>query len=121
MKTIDLNIILALAVSLPLQAQYPIESYELATPGFDYYYKPFAEQSNLFDLYAPSEITLKNNLQLSGSGGSDGYVDIPYGEVENALKISVGNGLGTLIVCLLGYALFKKKRNSTKLRVRIIR
>jgi hypothetical protein len=76
-------------------------------PSNDYYYKLFAEQSNLFDLYAPLEITLKNGLLFSDSG-SDEWLSLPNAPdgVENALKISIGSGLGVLIMYLLGYAIF---------------
>jgi hypothetical protein len=112
MKTIYLSILLALAVSLPLQAQYSIASYELATSSNDYYYKPFAEQQDIFNLYAPSEITLKNNLQLSDSG-SDEWLSLPNapdGE-ENALKIPINNGLWVLIMCLLGYTIVRRMQS----------
>jgi hypothetical protein len=112
MKTIYLSILLALAAILPLQAQYSIESYELATPSNDYYYKPFAEQQELFNLYSPSDITLKNGLLFSDSG-SDGWLSLPNapdGE-ENALKIPINNGLWVLIMYLLGYAIVRRMKS----------
>jgi hypothetical protein len=120
MKTIYLSIILALAAILPLQAQYSIESYELATPGCDYYYKSFAEQSTPLEFYSPSDITLKNNLLFYNPGTSDGWLEMPdsVGNIENALKIPVENGLEILLMCVLGYVLSAssafKKRNPTK-------
>jgi hypothetical protein len=114
MKTIYLSVFLALAVSLSLQAQYSIESYESATPGFDYYYKPFAEQQDLFNLYAPSEITLKGNIlaliDLNGDGQDD-YNGTMHGSAEQALKIPINNGLWVLIMCLLGYAIVRRVKS----------
>ena len=94
-----------------IQAQYSMESYESITPSFDYYYKPFAEQQDIFNLYSPSDVTLKGGLlSLTNPPGPDGYEETPYGTLENALKIPIGNGLGVLIMCLLGYAVRMKKR-----------
>ena len=96
--------------------QYPVaaNTFDFSTPGSDYY-KPFTEQSNTPDLYSPSEIRLNDNITLFSPGsGSNGWVEMPYGEIENALKIPVGNGLGLLIMSLLGYAArikFKKQSN----------
>jgi hypothetical protein len=91
-------------------------SYAFTLPSFNYYYKPFVEQSDLFSLYTPSEITLNNDFIFFDSGpnhvddDSDGWQEIPYGDLEQALRVPVENGLWLLMICLLGYALFKKTR-----------
>jgi hypothetical protein len=115
MKTIYLSILLALMAILSLQAQSSIQSYEeLAPSSYDYYYKPFAEQTDIFNLYAPSDITLKNHLLFANPPGPDGYnPPMPYAPdgVENGLHIPVGNGLWVLIMCLLGYAIFRRMKS----------
>jgi hypothetical protein len=111
-KTIYLSMILSLSAILSVQAQYSIESYELAMPSFDYYYKPFSEQMDLFHLYAPSEITLNNNFAFYAPDSGD-WIDMPYAPYgpESALSIPVGNGLWVLIMCLLGYAIFRSMKS----------
>ncbi len=72
--------------------QYPAGTniYEFAP----FSYKPFAEQAELSVLYLPSEITLKKDLFFSGSD-SDDWLHLPHGDVENALKIPIDNGLNS--------------------------
>ena len=124
MKTMKIIIIILLFVPIiPIQShpywnEYPMEMnvYEFTIPGFDSYYQPFAAQSAVSHLYLRSEITLKNNLLFANSDEPDGWLDLPYGGVENALKIPIDNGLGILIILLLGYTVwfFRRKQESPK-------
>ena len=106
MKIIIVLVLLFSATSM-LRAQYlmTVNSFEFSSPGFDYY-KPFTEQSNMSNLYLLSDVTLKDNLVLYNppGPGSDDWLDLPYGEIENALKMPVGCGLGILTMIVLGYA-----------------
>jgi len=114
MKITMVVVLLFSTISVIQATQYPmtLSSFEFSTPGFDYY-KPFSEQSNMSGLYSPSEVSLKDNLLLFGPGPApNGWLEMPYGEIENALKIPVGNGLGILIMILLGYAVRIKSQRS---------
>jgi hypothetical protein len=83
----------------------------LATPSFDYYYKPFAEQQDIFNLYSPSEITLRGNLQLYPFAPDEWLTVEGADSEENALKIPINNGLWVLIMCLLGYAIVRRMKS----------
>jgi hypothetical protein len=114
MKTISLSIILALASIFPLQAQYSIGGYESALPSFDYYYKPFSEQTDIFNLYAPSEITLQNHFAFYAPDSGD-WIDMPYAPYgpESALSIPVGNGLWVLVMCVLSYVIYVQRKTKS--------
>jgi hypothetical protein len=117
MKTIYLSIFLGLVAILPLQAQYLAGSYEeFATPSYDYYYKPFLEQQDIFNLYVPSTVTLNNSIlsfvDIDGDGNDD-YVTTDYDTsagLSGVLKMPIGNGLIVLIMCLSGYAIFRRMK-----------
>ena len=131
MKTIYLSLILIFATTLSLRAQFL--SYEAITPfadshmappqdflfadelNFGITFSPFAVQSSLtysFNDLSPSEDWLVNRFGANYLPNSDGYLDIPYGTQENALKIPIGNGpmLLTFIGCLYILILFIREK-----------
>ncbi len=114
-------VLVLLIITTPIQAQYLIGSdfgiYSPEKPVYDYQYKdPFAEPQKP-ELKLPSGFDKSFdavNLR-SFQDADDGWLELPYGNPGNALRLPVDDGFGIIMLLLMIYliAVYYRKRKKT--------
>ena len=128
MKTIYLSLILGFVAIFSLHAQNLYD--ELVAPyaesystipedffyanDFDFKMNSNHSQFSIFNsqLSTPSEDWLTNRFGANYADSQQGYLDTPYGDPENGLKIPIGKGVNILLFIIGLYAcviIFRKK------------
>ena len=124
MKTIYLSLILGFVAIFSLHAQSSYDesvapyadSYSTIPEDFfcanDFDFKMNSNHSQFSQLSPPSEDWLTNRFGANYADNQQGYLDTPYGDPENGVKIPMGNGIGILLFIIGLYAciiVFRKK------------
>jgi hypothetical protein len=124
MKNIYLSILVVFCASLSLSAQIRSTTIFSDTTNFNVshaghrsgqVYEQFSEQTPTTASFINAPFS---SFSPFGDTTGDGWLVIPGGDVGNAQKVPVGNGLGMLMLIVLSYAasVFVKARRDKALK-----